>query len=182
MYKMDIAQKDRDQPQNIKNPVYFKKLFENYYPSLVNFALKIIHSSDEAKDVVQQFFIRFWENQDKYENREFNKTFFYTSIKNACINHLEKKVNDKRLHTPVIPEIEEMDFFEQIVANEREMELYKIINNLPPRCKEIFYLNRFENQTYKQIAENLNISQKTVEAHMSTALNKLRTDFNPETA
>lgn len=177
---MNIGKPIKNTSANIANPAYFKSLFEKHYLILVNFAAKFLNSQEEAKDVVQQFFIKLWEKREKYLNRELNKSFFYTSVKNACINYLEKKGVKGHLLVSEIPEVSDVDFFGQIVANEKEIQLFKIINDLPPRCKEIFHLNRFENLTYKQISEKMGISIKTVEAQMNTALSRIRKNYKPD--
>lgn len=177
---MDIGEPIKNTSKNIADPAYLKLLFEKHYPLLVNFATKFLDSQEEAKDVVQQFFIKLWEKREKYIDKELNKSFFYISIKNACINYLKKKGIQEYVPVSEIHEIKDIDFFEQIVANEKEMLLFKIINDLPPRCKEIFHLNRFENLTYKQISEKLVISIKTVEAQMNTALNRIRENYKPD--
>ena len=156
--------------------------FQQYYRPLCLYALHYLHDVDEAEDVVQDCFVRVLE-REKHKSAAGTSTsslllqnlkaFLYTSVRNACIDHLRHK-------NPVLQDVAPSDLTEQITdeqAVERswhEAELWTAIEQLPVRCQEIFLMSKRDGMTYREIAEELGLSEKTVEHQISKALKILR--------
>ena len=158
-------------------------VFQQYYRPLCLYALHYLHDLDEAEDIVQDCFVRMLEAERKnpessisclfYSDSSKQKSFLYTSIRNACIDRLRRK-------NPVVQDVSPSDLFgiisdEQAVDSScREAELWTAIEQLPDRCREIFLMSKRDGMTYREIAEELCLSEKTVEHQISKALKILR--------
>jgi len=150
----------------------FEELFRSYFTPLMLFARKILVDEDDAREVVHKVFIALWEKRDKLDLNTSLKSYLFTSVHNRSLNLLRdrKKFSDEEL-----PEVAgNWDVSTQIEAMELEEKIRETIQSLPDKCRQIFELNRFEGLKYSEIAQELNISVKTVENQMSKALKILR--------
>ncbi|GHV14300.1 DNA-directed RNA polymerase sigma-70 factor [Bacteroidia bacterium] len=159
----------------------FSDIYKTYYPRLVRFSLAYLDSLDDAKNVVQDIFLHLLEHQDILHAVKNHNAYFFTSVKNQCINHLRRQIKLKELSlTELEYKEKEMklysleNFDDTLLSDEKlEIVLQKAIDTLPPRCREVFILCRFEGLSHKQVAARLNISTNTVENHMSSAIRRL---------
>lgn len=154
----------------------FEALFKNNYASLCRTALRIIGDSLIAEDLVQDVFCKFWEKQ-KNLNIEISLTaYLHKAVINRALNHHKKeKASVKRDDIYATEIYEDSNTTEQLVfAKDVKNKIDLVINSLPEGCRRVFILSRFEKQSYKQIAETLNISVKTVENQIAKALKILR--------
>ena len=153
-----------------------EEMFKLYFSSLTYFARKYISDLDSSKEIVHKVFISVWENRENFDFEKPAKSYLFTAVYNRCMNHLRdnSKFNttDALLQTELM--YSESDSSEMIEAAELESAIWKVINSLPQRCREIFVLSRFEGKKYTEIADHFNISVKTVETQMSKALLVLR--------
>jgi RNA polymerase sigma-70 factor (ECF subfamily) len=152
----------------------FKFIFDEYYRPLTIFALKYVGDVEEAKEVVQDFFVRLWSKQGSLNIRFSIKMYLYQSIRNACLNYLEtNKVVQRHLQEYTHPILSNENALESMIVAEQEEMLMKAIDRLPVKCREIFILSRKNKLTNQAIASHLNLSVKTVEAQISIALKRL---------
>jgi len=161
----------------------FELLFRYYYPGLVIFASNIIVNRDEAEEIVQDFFVRLWENRATIKAGNTIKSYLFTSVKNRSINYL--KSNQVKQH--VVDELKmqmetEMRYNPDIyVDSELQQRLKIAFEKLPPRTAEIFTLSRFKGFTNDEIADDLGLSKRTVETQVSNALKILRKELKAYT-
>lgn len=151
-------------------------LFKKYYTQLVRFAYEIVKSKDQAEDMVQEVFVKIWDKRAAITINSQVKSYLFVAVKNHCFNQLklnERKYwmdegmeNDIRISTNESPS--------KIDAKQLEQNIKSAIEALPPRCGLIFKMSRFEEKTYKEIAEILDLSVKTVENQMGKALMLMR--------
>ncbi len=174
---------------NKKQEAAFEVMFSLYYPRLVHFAKEYVPYED-AKNLVQDAFVSFWEKNPVVSNEFQLQSYLYTSVKNNCLMCLRhEKIarnfvdnTENRIHNQILfPALEQLD---TSVTTFQEMEaiIEKTLSELPPRCREIFILSRFEGKRNNKIAEELNISLKAVEAQITKALKAFRVtlkDFLP---
>jgi RNA polymerase sigma-70 factor (ECF subfamily) len=131
---------------------------------------------ETAKELVQDAFITLWEKRDTIDTGRSVKSYLTTIIFNRCQNYLR----DNRKFNSDILEIENLLEFSENLASDFLVEaelagaIKAAIDELPEKCREIFLLNRYENLKYHEIADRLQLSQKTVEAQMSKALQHMR--------
>jgi len=159
---------------------YFEQLFKQYFVPLVAFARKYVTDTDSATEVVHKVFIKIWEKRLEINPDKGIKTYLYTSVYHLSMNHLRyvKKFDGEPLEKANSLYTESgqsnMEF------TELEEKVLNAINTLPDKCKEVFILNRYDELTYQQISEKLNISIKTVEGHITKALKVLRIALQDE--
>ncbi len=151
----------------------FNQLFDDYYTSLCFFANRYLQDLDLSRSLVQEVFVNLWLKREKIDVSHSVKSYLYNSVKNKSIDYIRKEKKKIHIHdfSDDIIQSPFKDLVEEAELNDR---INQSINELPEKCKEIFKLCRFEGLKYSQIAEQLNISLKTVEMQMGIALKKLR--------
>jgi RNA polymerase sigma-70 factor (ECF subfamily) len=155
----------------------FELLFREQFNLLCNLACTVVKDADVSKDVVQQVFLNYWQRRDTIEIRGSVKGYFYKAVLNNAITHLNKTRRLTPIETiPVNKFIEEPAKEDNSQIREY---LHKAISDLPPVCQEVFRLSRFSDLTNKEIAEEMNISLKAVEKHITKALKFLRERLKP---
>jgi RNA polymerase sigma-70 factor (ECF subfamily) len=158
----------------------FEELFRAYFSHLCSFAQKYVHDIDESKDIVHLVFIGLWQKREEVDTPTSLKSYLFTAVHNRCLNYIRDRKKLVQFDAP----IHESDFGEylqthdHLESSETEDRINRALDDLPEKCREIFVLNRFENMKYREIAERLNISVKTVETQMSRALKALRTSLS----
>jgi RNA polymerase sigma-70 factor (ECF subfamily) len=155
----------------------FEQLFAKYYGPLCHHADKIVKDMDTAEDLVQEFFFQFWKNRESFRPKLSLNAYMYQSIYNNALHYLEHLTVRKSYAEHVFNEYR--DTMATEVQTDIEMnDLGNIINatlkKMPDRCARIFRMNRFEGMKYREIADSLSISVKTVEADMGKALQLFR--------
>lgn len=157
----------------------FEKLFRSEFQGLCFYAYKYVKDYEPAREIVQEAFTSLWEKGTDIDYSRNVKSYLTTTIHNRCLNYLRdnRKFNgnileiEKLLESQVIDQHYEVDSFD---TDELRKQINEAIQELPAKCREVFVLNRYEELKYKEIAEKLDISVKTVEAQMSKALQHLR--------
>lgn len=158
-------------------------LFKEHYKKLYRVALRIVNDGQAADDVVQDVFLSIWKNRESIKISTTIEGYLIKSTLNKALNHLEKNKTNLKISitdqlelkegmSSMKPESFDYELFQQMV--------YQVLDTLPPKCKTIFMLSRFEEMKYKEIAAHLDISIKTVENQMSIALSKLNGELKPK--
>ena len=153
----------------------FELVFNEYFGMMKAYAMRFMDEIEEAEEVVQDVFVKFWEKCESLAPDSSIKSYLYRSVHNTCLNHLKHQKVKDAYRQYVIGFMEESH--ETPYAPEKpnvEERIIEEINSLPPRCSEIFKLSRFEGLKYQEIADHLEISIKTVEVQMGKALKVLR--------
>jgi len=154
----------------------FNELFRKYYKNLTYFAIKIVKNRETAEEVVQDLLVNFWEKRHQLEPNISLKAYLYRAVYNNSI-HYNK--NEMRYGKTDVSEAHDLgcDFDNLLEQSELETKIYQLIEQLPTECRKIFKLSRFEELKYKEIADQLEISVKTVETQMSRALKFIKTNL-----
>ena len=156
----------------------YKQLFLLFYPSLLSFAVSIIKSKELSEEIVSDVFIKIWEKRHQLDKVENLSYYLFTAVKNKCLNGLKDPKNRENL------EINDVDIKfkslyydpeQRLISEEMINRIQKAIQELPPRCRLIFKLVKEEGLRYKEVAELLQLSLKTVENQMSLAFKKIGT-------
>jgi len=158
----------------------FEELFNLYCQQLINFSRNYVTDKQIAENIVQDVFVSVWQNRTNLNPSKMIKAYLFTSVKNNSLKHLRHlKIENKGIedNPPYGSDDERPD--RKLDGKEIELKIHQAINELPEKCKEIFKMNRFENLKYAEIAQNLDISIKTVETQMGRALKKLRERLMP---
>ncbi len=163
--------------QNIQNGNLqeFEKLFREYYPLLCHYALRFVKDTDQAEEIVQDLFCQLWENRKELKIHTSIKAYLYKATYFNSLQVLRKRGIKHQYADYVKNHKSEQSQPNNLVE---ENEIYNIIQrtltNLPNRCGQIFKMSRFEGLKYQEIADQLSISVKTVEASMGKALKAFR--------
>ena len=168
-------------PSNIVN---FNQLFNDHYQQFVFFAMGYVRDEAKAQDLVSDAFSIFWENEETLPEETNAAGYILTVVKNKCINYLQHKKIKLRAAQEIsnhaqwvlntsINTLESCDP-EKIFSQEIRLIIDNTISKLPSRTKQIFELSRFENLSHRKIAQQLNLSEKSIEFHITKALNELR--------
>jgi RNA polymerase sigma-70 factor (ECF subfamily) len=166
--------------KDIKNIDQFELLFKEYFIPLSHYSYKIVKDIDSAKEIVHNVFVNLWEKRNEVHTNVPLRSYLFTAVRNRSLNYLRDNSKFTSADSEVIGEIVDPQTEDPLDVDESQLQrrIFMEINNLPERCAEIFKLARFENLKYREIAEKLNISVKTVEAQMSKALRILRDNLS----
>ncbi|SHI95394.1 RNA polymerase sigma-70 factor, ECF subfamily [Tangfeifania diversioriginum] len=153
----------------------FETLFHRHYGILCHYATHLIKNEAEAEEIAQELFVRLWEKREKIQIDTSLKNYLFRAVKNQCLNYIQHNQIKNQYAQKVIHETEAVKTDE---SNYPKIGLlHKIeesINSLPEKRQEIFRLSRQQGLKYREIAEKLNISVKTVETQMGLSIKTLR--------
>lgn len=158
----------------------YSLIYSEYFPKLNRFATDIINSKESANDIVQDIFMELWNNKERIEDIININAYLFRLVKNRCLDHLKHQGHQKNYEAYIEWEynsrIDSLTMLtEDYVVSNEFIELIKnAIENLPPRCKEIFLLSRIRGLKHAEIAAELNISENTVSVQLGIALRRLR--------
>lgn len=157
----------------------FSKLFEMHYEGACRYVVRLIRDDDTTEEIVQSTFVNLWEKREMISEGISFKSYLFRSAYNTALNYLKHR---KVVATYVNKKQENIEVSRQsYVSYQPDFELQKRINDaltsLPPQCQKVFRMSREEGLKYHEIADELDISKKTVEVHMGKALKLLRTQL-----
>lgn len=174
------TQNEKDLIDQLKrgNESAFETIFNTYYASLCFFAGQFLNDDEIAEEIVQDLFVTIWSKRNEIRVDSSLKNYLFRSVKNYCLNQIQHfRIREKyaaKVKEDVQHEIQESDYFLEVGLIKK---IDESIESLPGKRKQIFKLSREEGLKYKEIAEKLNLSIKTVEAQMGLALKQLREDL-----
>jgi RNA polymerase sigma-70 factor (family 1) len=179
-YRLSLMQKVAENDQ-----LAFRELYHLFHKRLHYFALALVKTKEAAEEVVEDVFIRLWNQRKDILQINNLKIYLYTATKNTALNYLSKKARESMVEpfdnidialqdTGISPE-------QIMITRETYRNIRQAVDSLPPRCKMIFKLVREDGLRYKEVAEILNISINTIDAQMAIAVQRIaeavRRDF-----
>lgn len=148
----------------------FELQYRTLYRPLGMYALRITGDIDSAEDVVQESFAQVWESLNRGTEISDLRRYMYTTVRNNALmarrGNIDKVSFDESYS--------DLPLEEAIDTSERDSRLWGVIDKLPDQCRNVFLMSKRDGLTYAQIAEELNLSVRTVEHHISKALERLR--------
>ena len=166
------------------NKCNFEEIYLKYFPRLLRFAREYVLAEEDAENIIQDVFTTLWERRDDLKIHINLASYLFVLIKNRCIDHLRKKkyaeTGKKQMQESFVYEqqmkLYSLEALDHVLFSDNDIEqiITRAIDSLPPKCREIFVLNKIDGKKYRKIAEELHISVSTVENQMSIALRKLR--------
>ena len=162
----------------------FRKIMEHWYSRLYNFANGYLNNDENAMEVIQDVFLQLWEHRLRLAENTSLNAYLFTLTRNRCIDMIRRErlmlqfradkqeeyirltENFNALSDPIL---------DNIFALELQSEINKVIDSLPEQCQKVFVLSRTKGLKNREISEILNLSEKTVESHLTKALRTIRT-------
>ncbi len=156
----------------------FEEIYKKYRPALMQFAYSITRSVSDAEEVVNDVFIAIWERHQDLLGMESLKSYLFRSVKNRCLNQISRNrlpFDEMKEEMPVPSK--DHNALEHMVAKESGARITELIDKLPTKCKQVFLFSRVHELSYKEIAELMDISPKTVENQIGLALKFLKEHY-----
>ncbi|UCJ08974.1 RNA polymerase sigma-70 factor [Chitinophaga pendula] len=160
----------------------FTHVYELHFQGLVLAADRYVKDPGIAKELVQDIFIRIWEQPALLNENGSLRAYLYKAVINHSLNYIKREKNIARHHNLIAESL--TDSYLETLQEEQELkvEIYRAVEQLPAQCRKVFKMSRFDGLKYREIAADLKISEKTVENHIVHALKLLRETLlqNPE--
>jgi RNA polymerase sigma-70 factor (family 1) len=156
----------------------YETLFKWYYRKLTLFANRLINNIDAAEEITGEVFVILWEKREQLNHTVCIRAYLYKSTQNRCLNYLKHQkveslyINYLQRNNLLDPRGDDTE--SSYNDKELALQLKMAIDSLPEKCRQVFMMSRYEGMKYREIAVKLDISAKTVERHMSIALERLR--------
>lgn len=153
------------------HPADFESHFKELFRPLCQYAFLLCKDKEESKEIVQEVFIKIWEQRDHIQIQQLLKSYLYRAVKNQTLNRIR---DGRKIRTT-----NEMPFQFPLEGEEThqtpsDQEIHEAIQQLPNQCRLVFQMKRIEGLSYKEISQRLTLSEKTIENQMGIALKKLR--------
>jgi RNA polymerase sigma-70 factor (ECF subfamily) len=162
------------------NVAAFDSLFEIYSPKLFGFALKYFKNESEAEELVQEVFVKVWENHQSLKSEFSFKSYLFT----IALNQIRQYFNKKTVSLRYLESIRhDPEFSDQVTTDDYETmlrQIYQIVDQMPERRREIFTKSKLEGKSSKEVASELNISAGTVDNQVSEAIRFIRAQLKTE--
>lgn len=153
----------------------FKQFFTLFYGDIYRFLFKYLSNSDDAEDLCQETFIKFWQQRNNIDSSSYPRAYLYKIAKNLAFNHSTRKptslsYNNNLKISTLVGSDPQKDYENAALA----LECRRVIDELPERCRMTFILSRYEGFDYSEIADTMGVSIQTVKNQMSKAINYLK--------
>ena len=160
--------------------VAFDMIYEKYCKRLYGFVIRYVKQKIDAEEVVQEVFIKIWENREKINVYSSFESYIFTISYNSVITLLRKRVLEKKYieHLKSSQKEGAFELIDEIYFNELNNKVNSLLNELTPRQREIFLLSREEGLTHDKIAQKLGISPNTVKNHLVATLSFLKLNID----
>jgi RNA polymerase sigma-70 factor (family 1) len=157
----------------------FTIIFTKYYPDMVRFSFGFTRDPDVSEEIVQDVFLKLWENRNSLEIHTSLKSFLLKTVQNRCIDSLRHEIITHKYASLVVdhPTLSENDTENYLLFSELENNFDRALGKIPAQYAEVFRMSRFETLNYLEIATKLGISVRTVEVRISKALSLLRREL-----
>jgi RNA polymerase sigma-70 factor (ECF subfamily) len=154
----------------------FNALYKQQIVKLYRFAYSFIADKEASEEIVNDIFLKVWLSRHSLDTIRNIQVYLYVAVKNACLNHVRSNVSKQKWQLNLSESFYfhlSVDPSQLLINKELQKKIVKAIDDLPPRCRLIFKMVKEDNLTSKEVAEILNLSNKTVFAQLSIALKKL---------
>ncbi|MFL5747898.1 MAG: RNA polymerase sigma factor [Niastella sp.] len=165
-----------------KDPEAFNEVYNKLYRKLFLFANSLIANTEEARDIVTESFIKLWSQENHFSNMTHLQVYFYTVIKNACIDYLRRDKLKAKIENRLVKEehITENVIEKKYQEAELVQILYDRINQLPDRMQQVFKLTYLDGFSRTEVAQMLNLSENTIRNTNAAAMKALRLTLGVE--
>ncbi|MDR3652891.1 MAG: RNA polymerase sigma-70 factor [Paludibacter sp.] len=158
------------------NKEAFSLLFQRYYKDLVLFGGNYLRDKVRCEDIVQSVFLKLWLDKEELDIEISLKAFLLRSVRNGCLDEIRHRqvVREHESYAELFGNLDDMATENYVLYSDLESHLTDALNKLPITCREAFEMNRFDGLKYKEIAEKLEVSERTIEVRIGKAIGLLR--------
>lgn len=159
--------------------VAFEELYHLYSAPLLVFLVKMVKSETNAGEILQETFIKIWNNREKIDPEKAFSTYLYQIARNNVYDFFRKLARDKKLEAALIKNISDQYFQVEEFLNHKEdvQQLYKVLDFLPPKRREVYKLVKLEERSYSEVSKILDVSVSTINDHIVKATKLLHDRF-----
>ena len=173
---MQIVLQEKFERTTLVDEQVFTDMYRQYFVKLYRFAISVTHCKEASEEIVHDVLINLWKKRNVVNEIENLSTYLYVSVKNLSLNYL--RTQGKHVYVDADMLCNEKNYISidpesVLISKERLNNLNLLINNLPVKCRMVFRLIKEDGLKYKEAAELLNISVKTVENQLAIALKKI---------
>lgn len=154
----------------------WRHLFVRYYAVYLRFVTKIVGDANSAKDIVQEVFMKLWKNRDRLDSVASVEKLLYVIARNSAFTFLRDRKSFAQVEESKIEDKTMLSVEEELLRQERRKMLDDAVKTLPKQRKTVIDM-KMEGETNRSISEELKLSEKTVERHITLALSELKTKF-----
>lgn len=161
--------------KNMRNEM--ELLYIRYAPKIRRFAFSLLQDSTEAEDITQDVFLKLWEKRNELDSIGSVDSYLFRMTRNAVLNVIKHRKSVEKFEssgTAPVPSNPENDHVNKNIVDS----LSETFKSLPENQKRIFMMNRLDDKTYEEIAEEMKISPRTVQYHISRVLKKFKDNIN----
>jgi RNA polymerase sigma-70 factor (ECF subfamily) len=161
----------------------FREIMEQWYSRLFNFANGYLNNTENAKEVIQDVFLQLWDHRQKLADNTSLNAYLFTLTRNRCIDLIRREKLMFQFRTDKQEEYSRLTenyqalsdpILDEIFALELQSEIDHAVNALPEQCRKVFIMSRTNGMKNKEICNALNLSEKTIETHLTKALRTIR--------
>lgn len=182
--KVDLASKDILQKIKSGEESSFEKVYRYYYPRLIYFAKQYVLDAEVSKNIVQDVFTELWDKRHTLREDTNLQAWLFTVTKNKSLKIISQQQSRQNYDTHIKTRQLDVNYkslsdfdTSNLVFEELQIQIQASLEKLPPACRKVFEMSRFEDKKNREVAEEMNLSIKTVEAQISKALRLLKTDL-----
>ena len=164
---------------NDDSDAVLKSMFTTFYPVLAAYCGKYVKDGEAVRDIIQDVFMKAWENRHTVDFSTPLHSYLLTLAHNLCMNHLQRLKIEKKFLQNADLRLLDMEtqydhLFDQLVADDLEKQIERVVEQLPEQCRIVFRKSRYEGMSHQEIARELKISVRTVETQIYRALKVLK--------
>ncbi|MEO3402869.1 RNA polymerase sigma-70 factor [Mucilaginibacter sp. CAU 1740] len=156
----------------------FESFFHRYHHEVATYALTLVKDSEEGADVVQQAFVKLWQQRQQVDLVKVGRAYLYKTVYHLSLDVIKHRDVRQRYAMAIASTGGEEQGDD--IMEERLEKMHVAVQQLPEQCRRVFLLSRVDHKKYREIASELQIAEKTVENHMGNALKILRKILNPK--
>ncbi len=154
----------------------FSEIYDRYWALLYHHAYKLLRDEALAQDIVQEVFVTLWDKKDDLDLRSSVNAYLYAAVRNKVLNVIQKEKHQKRYLASIVHFVKSSEAITDHVLREKMLQekIEKEVAHLPAKMRHVFEMSRIHHLSYKEIAQELQLSDKTVKKQVSNAIRILR--------
>jgi len=153
-------------------------IYRIYWKGLYSSAYKILRDKETCEDIVQELFIKIWNNREQLDIRSSLQAYLSVAVRHEVYHRIRVSKQFEPIMDEIMETMADLSCYDRMEYRELQNRISSVIDTLPEKCREVYNLSRNDLMTHKEISEKLSISTKTVRNHITRALHQLRINMD----